>query len=265
METLLIAITIASAATALGLGAVVVKMLRTERSRSDARVEALMEMAVDGPPSAPPVDEPAHRLVPSHFHRIPQTHRAHAATLTAGPAAADDLVLNEPIAGVGGMFLEPERHSPWRRRFGAAAACAAVAAIIGSLLFSGPDEAANRTGTDAAVQERAGAPLELLSLRHSTDDQSLTITGIVQNPRGGALLSDVIATAALLGRDGSLLATGRAPLDFTQLRPGDESPFVVRIASAAGVARYRVSFRSPDGGVIGHVDRRSAGPLARND
>jgi hypothetical protein len=266
METLLIAITIVSAATAFGLGAVVIRMVREERRRSDARVEALMEMTSDATPSAPRVGQPAHVLAPSHFHRIPQAARPDAGTRNADLVVADDLELNGSVTGVRAMFTEEERHSPWGRRFAAAAACATVVAILGSLVLSRSAEEADAAGSDTVVEERsASAPLELLSLRHTMDPDGFVITGVVQNPRGGALLSDVIATASLFDKDGSLLVTARAPLDFIQLRPGDESPFVVRVASTADVARYRVGFRHSNGGVIGHVDRRGPGPLARNE
>ena len=71
-----------------------------------------------------------------------------------------------------------------------------------------------------------------------------------------------MATALLFGADGAFLASGGAPLDFTVLRPGDESPFVIDVPVTAPVARYRVGFRSEDGRVIGHVDRRTAATMA---
>jgi hypothetical protein len=58
-------------------------------------------------------------------------------------------------------------------------------------------------------------------------------------------------------RAGAFINSARAPLDFTTLEPGDESPFVVTIPSAADVGRYRVSFRT-DAGVVRHVDRRTS-------
>ena len=105
--------------------------------------------------------------------------------------------------------------------------------------------------------------LELLSLKHSQETTTLTITGLVQNPRDGVPLSKVAATAFLFSADGSFVASGRAPLDFTTLRPGDESGFVISIAVTAPVARYRIGFRDEDGRIIGHVDRRGASSIAR--
>jgi hypothetical protein len=73
-----------------------------------------------------------------------------------------------------------------------------------------------------------------------------------------------VATAFVFAADGTFLASGRAPLDFSTLAPGDESPFVITIPVKGAVARYRVGFRSEDGQVIGHVDRRATATLARS-
>ena len=61
----------------------------------------------------------------------------------------------------------------------------------------------------------------------------------------------------LFDRKGSFVASGRAPLDYQALAPGDESPFVITVPGAADVSRYRVSFREGDD-VLPHVDRREA-------
>jgi hypothetical protein len=160
------------------------------------------------------------------------------------------------------MFAEPERRSPWPSRVGVAAACAAIVALVGFLVFGGAREG-TRDESPTAGTAVSTAPLELLALGHSAEADGLTISGIVQNPRGGTALANVVATASRFASDGAMVANGSAPLDFTQLRPGDESPFVVKIPTPAGVARYRVSFRNDKGAVLGHVDRRGADPVAR--
>jgi len=58
--------------------------------------------------------------------------------------------------------------------------------------------------------------------------------------------------------------TGRAPLDYVTLAPGDESSFVVKVPVRGPIARYRVGFRAADGTVVAHVDRRTPGSSARN-
>ena len=105
--------------------------------------------------------------------------------------------------------------------------------------------------------------MELLSLRHTKQEDTLTVSGLVQNPKTAPALTKVFATAFVFGADGSFLASGRAPLDFTTLAPGEESPFVVTVPLTGEVARYRIGFRGEDGRVIAHVDRRAAGTVAR--
>jgi hypothetical protein len=84
----------------------------------------------------------------------------------------------------------------------------------------------------------------------------------VQNPKAGAPVSRLTATAVVFAPDGTFLAGGKAPLDYTSLAAGDESPFVVTVPISGSVARYRVGFRAEDGTVVAHVDRR-AGDVAR--
>jgi hypothetical protein len=107
----------------------------------------------------------------------------------------------------------------------------------------------------------ARQPLELLSLKHSTDQNgAFVVTGLVQNPTEGASLRGVVATVYLFDQQGRYFASGRARLDVTTLGPGEESPFVVQVPHAAAVSRYRVGFRLDDGGVVAHVDRRGQTP-----
>ena len=86
-----------------------------------------------------------------------------------------------------------------------------------------PDPASSAARVDAV----APASLELLSLRHTREGNTLTVTGLVQNPKGAAALANVQATVFVFGPGGTFITSARAPLDFTSLAPGDESPFVV--------------------------------------
>jgi hypothetical protein len=107
----------------------------------------------------------------------------------------------------------------------------------------------------------AQQPLELLSLRHMTDETgAFVVTGLVQNPAEGGTMKGVVATVYLFDPQGRYFANGRARLDVPALGPGEESPFVVKIPQSAGVGRYRVGFRLDDGGVVAHVDRRGQIP-----
>ena len=93
-------------------------------------------------------------------------------------------------------------------------------------------------------------------MQHTREGRSLTVTGLVRNPRAGVPRANITAVISLFDRSGAVVANGRAALDFTNLAPGDESPFVVKLPDIAGVARYRVSFRT-DAGALRHLDRRA--------
>jgi hypothetical protein len=105
-------------------------------------------------------------------------------------------------------------------------------------------------------------PLELLSIRHTAgeSDGQFTVTGLVHNPSAGSSLDNLVAVVYLFDDEGRYFASGRARIDSRPFRPGDESGFVVSIPTTERVSRYRVGFRSDDGAVVNHVDRRGHEP-----
>lgn len=228
MDIVLVSIAGLSLFLAIAMGVILFKVLRDDRQRADARVAAL----------------------------------AVAAAALEPPAIARDLEIApaRPSAAVpsGELFAVAPEPSPWARRLGVAAAFAAVIAGAGYVLLPA------KTAGSGAASTTAAAPLELLTLTHTQEPSGLTITGTVYNPRGGAPVSQASAAAILFGPDGNFLTSARAPLDFTTVAPGQESPFVIRVPVTGTVARYRVGFRSADGSVIAHVDRRADGTAARN-
>jgi hypothetical protein len=256
MDTLLMAITGAALAMALAMGVVLARMLREERRRSEARVAALVEMS-----GGAVVVTPA--AVPSPV--IP-TPAIPTAPMAAAPDAPADLVLrpdDAPADDEARLFVEPERSSPWTARLAAAAAFVSVVGTLGYLLLparQGETAIEIRKAPEREPAPAAAAPpLELLALRHAADGTTLSVSGVVHNPRAASARTGVVATLFAFGADGALLATGRAPLDYTTLGPGDESPFVVTVPVSGAVARYRVGFRGVDGTVIAHIDRRPLG------
>jgi hypothetical protein len=236
MESVLIVVTLVSLAMMVAFGAILAKLMRDERRRSDARVAVLREMA-----DAAARQQEAVEAVPRETVKVEHVKVEKAADL----------------------FVRPEPRSPWPGRLAIAATIVLLVTVTGIALRSRSTPADPSGGVPArAASAQAAGLLELLSLKQSQEADALTITGLVQNPRDGAVLSKVIATALLFGPDGTFLASGRAPLDFTMLRPGDESGFVISVPVTAPVARYRVGFRSEDGRVIDHVDRRTAATMA---
>jgi hypothetical protein len=264
MDTLLIAVTAISLAMAAGMAIVVVKLAGDERRRSEARVAALTAMSVTPEPRPQRSAESAPAGAVTRPLPIAQ---ATAARVHTQPRL-DDLEIRRAEPGVPGhaeLFAERDQPSPWGRRVAVIGALATVVAAIGFAIASSSDGKPATAPARSALQTAAAAepvPLELVSLRHLQQAQSLTVTGLVQNPRTGAPLSRVVVTAFAFGPDGTFLSSSRAPLDFTTLAPGDESPFVVTVPVTGVVSRYRIGFRAEDGGVIAHVDKRVPEALA---
>jgi len=265
----LVTVTLLSMAMALSLSVVVWRMLREDRHRSDARVEALKTLAsrreVRGPaaPMAGPSSSRPLHARPRPVLDLPLRPDGAAAPIAPPGGAA----VPESLSSRGSLFIEPQRSSAWGLRAAIIAGLTlGVAAIILLALSSAARPATTRTtAVRGPVAQAAGAPaLDLLSLRDSRDATSLTITGLVQNPAGGTALSRVSVTAFVFDAGGQFVASGRALLDVTALAPGDQSPFVVTVPAGANVARYRISFRGEDGKVIAHVDRRQQGTVAAN-
>jgi hypothetical protein len=253
MDTTLVTVTLLSMAMAASLSLIVWRMLRDERRRSEARVVSLTRMAARPSTSGP---------------------RAAA----QAPRASDaDLAIRDAPSSTSTMFAEREVASPWGHRFALMAGLGLVLAsvILFSLTASGrtatrrapvPGRAAAAVAVAqagvAGVNPAGAIGLELLSLRDARDAGALTITGLVQNPRGGAALSRVTVTAYAFDDKGAFLASGRAPIEVPALAPGDESPFVVSVPVTETVARYRIGFRGEDGRVIAHIDKRQQAPVA---
>ena len=263
MDTVLIAVTALSLAMAAGMALVVAKLVREERARSEARVAALGAMSAD-----PVID--------SAVPRRPIVVAPAVSPLLRSEQAVqfddDDLDIRQPetaVSGVSSLFAETNRPSPWGRRFAVIASLAVVVLVIGLVAVTGkarpPASAAAASSVAQQAPPLGTVPLELLSLQYARDEnaQRLVISGLVQNPRSGAALSRVVATVFLFGPDGTFLTSSRAPLDFTTLAPGVESPFVVSVPVTGHVARYRVGFRTEDGQVIAHVDKRGPEALAQ--
>jgi hypothetical protein len=209
---MLVVITFAALAAAVGFAAIAWRALREERARSQARVAALAA-AIDGAPAGP---------------------GAVAGVQTLFDAEPRDRVRGNPLLTIAGAF-------------------AVAVAVIVALALTSDRETRETAAPVAAPQPEPG--IELLSMRHEREGDSLIITGLVRN-HGTTPADRLTAVVFTFDRDGGFMASGRAPLDFRVLAPGDESPFRVAIPHVADVGRYRVSFRT-EAGVVRHTDRRS--------
>lgn len=183
----------------------------------------------------------------------------------AAPAMAREIRPARSAAAAEPLFAEPEGRTPSHRWIALATVGGVMALAIGGIyaiyttdLWSKLTHARSAVSTSNVGE----APLELLSLRHTTDAAGeFVVTGLVQNPATSPALRGVVAVLYLFDREGRYFASGRAPLDVTVLSAGGEAPFVIKVpATTAGISRYRVGFRQEDGGVVAHIDRRGELP-----
>ncbi len=259
MDTTLVTVTLLSMGMAAALSVIVWRMLRVERQRSDARVNALVALS-GRVTDNPPVSTPLPRGVQGS---------ARATSSVGARLGLAELPLRPAPVSTGAMFVEPASASPWGHRVAVMAGLALILATAILVTLTVTDRSSQRS---AARDATATAPqpgvtsagLELLSLRDSREPGSLTITGLVQNPLGGGWLTRVTVTAYAFDDKGAFLASGRASIDVASLAPGDQSPFVVSIPATETVARYRIGFRGEDGRVIAHIDKRQQAPVAAN-
>lgn len=217
MEIVLVTLTLASLAAAAGLGVVVWRSRVDARRRSAARIAALAA-AIGGTSEATPVGPGARSVM------VPASSMFET---TAGGAVRGRPLMRMAVAGA-----------------------LAIALVVAAAM-------ANRDHPQPGAARADSAPLELVSMRHTRHGSTLTVSGLVRNPRAGEPLDRIAAVVFAFDRSGSFVASGRASLDFTILAPGDESPFVVTVPDVADVGRYRVSFRT-ETGILRHLDRRAA-------
>jgi hypothetical protein len=241
METLLLTITLASSAVAVGAGLLSWRVFRRERLRSEARIAALaVEIETE--------DD-------SEDHPHPAIQEISSSDQT--PAAVDFPVREQAVDVHGGLFSAPRSESA-SSRFAAVAAAGAlvVATIVGGLVLSSGDEPARQpAGGEPAHVAPANVPLELIALGHERESDRLTVRGVV---RGRASTNDPRLTAVVLlfDREGEFIASGRAQVGDPHAAPGDDRRFIVSVPGGAQVSRYRVSFRS-DEHIVPHVDKRN--------
>jgi hypothetical protein len=234
MTALLVLVAIVSLAIAGVLAIYVRQLTRSERERSEANAAALADMI-----------GPAHLDAPASFD----------ASIDPGSGGAEA----PPPLLSSAMFNAAESPTASPRMFliPAIGLFVVVAALSAIYLWNRP----SAHTVSAAAAEASDAPLELVALRHQRRGEVMVISGLVRNPHRGRVIQSLSAIAFTFDKQGGFLATGRAPLDFPLLQPGDESPFTVRVPNSPAIGRYRVTFRT-ESGVVPHVDRRGDSQVA---
>jgi hypothetical protein len=255
MDLILIAVTALALAMTAGMAIVVATLLRDERARSEARVAALSAMATEH--GEPPISSFAARTVANRgaiAAPVPRSIRN---------ASIEDFEIRPVAVRDSALFAPAAQPSPWGARLGVIGTLIVVLVALGGAIMLRSTHGRDLSAAAIAAPAAEPAPLELLSLSHAQEADHIVITGLVQNPRSAGSRSHVVATAFVFGPDGAFLSSSRAPLDFTTLTPGEESRFVVSVPVTAAVSRYRIGFRTEDGQVLPHVDKRAPDALAQ--
>lgn len=147
-------------------------------------------------------------------------------------------------------LVAPEVERPSRAPAFAIAAVVVLAA--GTVLFVGMSSGRRAPQQVAATPASA---IELVSMRHVLDGETLIVSGLVRN-QTAAVTPTLSAVVSVLSRDGRVMARGESQLDSIVLEPGKETTFRVSVSDVGDPGRYRVAFL--DGNqIVPHVDRRS--------
>jgi hypothetical protein len=190
------------------------------------------------------------------WHLLREERRRSAARVAALSSAIDATTPAAPTRGVSDLFASRPSAAAHGSPLIKVAVGVAMAVVL-IVVVASANRGSDTVGENGRAEAREAAPLELISMRHTRQGDTLTVSGLVRNPRAGTNATRVTAVILAFNRTGAFLNSARAPLDFTTLEPGEESPFVVTVPSASDVGRYRVSFRT-DAGVVRHVDRRTS-------
>jgi hypothetical protein len=251
MDTVLLIITLISAATAVVAFASARRLRRIDRERSEARVAALAS-AADAHEG-----EAGWKVVGGEMQWSP----AGEAGIRTAHASREERVEERVLAGASSerFFGTVQRDEPSASRLPLVAAAALIVMLGGALIFLNTSATNDHAATVAQVNHTE--PLELVALGHAREVSVLTIKGTVRNPSGGVKVEGLTAVISLLDRAGALVSTKDVPLDYRALGPGEEAPFTVSIPDQGSIARYRVSFRAGTD-VVPHVDRRIDTKLA---
>jgi hypothetical protein len=273
METLLLSVTVVSLVLGVGVSVIAWRLLRADRQRSAARVEALHLLADEGDDvePAPGRGAPAVSHAPSRYATIDEgdfdvEHQVWDVEPEADALATSLRPTHAAVALVSDhMFGATAAHGGSNRRWLTLVSVTLVMAAGAGLTYALHARTSSGAGigreSASTLPSSTRSPVALVSLTYAADpDGTFTVTGLVQNPATGGLIRGALAVVYLFDRDGNYFATGRAALDAAALQPGDESPFVVHVPNVGQVSRYRVGFRLPDGGVLAHVDRRGQPP-----
>ena len=245
MESVLIVITLVSLAMTIALGAILARLMRDERRRSAARVAVLREMADAA------AREQQRSMRPSPAERASHDRRR--------PDAGAQTTIQPPAD----LFVRPEPRSAWPRRLAIAAAIVLIVTVVSGRAALEIDAGRHRGPARrlGRRQRRRRASSNCCRSSNAGTERAHDHRPRAEPPRRGRAVEGQ--------RDGAPLRPRRhVPGERTRgarlhrASPRRRVGFVINVPVTTPVARYRVGFRSEDGRVIGHIDRRTAATMA---
>jgi hypothetical protein len=260
-------ISLVSLATTGALLIYVARLLRDERERTQARV-AVLSAAIWREDAWPATAQVADYASAADSD-LPLSHDPHKGETLATTEPLEDaqstpvFPSNAPPLLFADALSDGRSGSP-RRWIAPAVGVLVVTVLVaaGTLTtMNSHDRSAPANVTDARLHD---APLQLLSLRHQRDGQSLTVSGLVKNPTGAPAQEHTDVVVFTFDRAGAFITSVRAALADPSLAGGSESPFSATVPNGANVSRYRISFRTGNR-MLPHVDRRQDAPSGRVD
>jgi hypothetical protein len=97
----------------------------------------------------------------------------------------------------------------------------------------------NRPAAVQQTAEAAARPLELVTLRHQRQGDTLVITGLVRNPPNATAITGLVAVAFAFDKQGGFLTSGARCSTFRSSRPVRSRRFQSRfrrLAASGGIA-----------------------------
>jgi hypothetical protein len=200
-------------------------------------------------------------LAVTMLHRARVERQRSDARVAALSAALDDPLWETPWADAGNpgdahslrsvsLSVPEEVHSS---RIPAFAVAALVVLSASTLLVVGMNS--GRRPARHVTAPLSASSIELVSMRHALDGETLVVSGLVRNPTATATPA-LSAVVSVLGQDGRIVARGESALDPAMLAPGKETNFRVSVPRVAEPGRYRLAFVNGSH-IVPHVDRRT--------
>jgi hypothetical protein len=132
--------------------------------------------------------------------------------------------------------------------------------LVGSYICArNPIESTDTTQTSLSSSESSetySPPLKLLSMKDiNSSEMYFRVIGEIQNT-STEKIDGVFAVVTAYDKDGELVGTQDARIDYSPIMPNQISPFTVMMRQNPLIDNYRINFRKSFSGTIDYTDAR---------